>query len=188
MRGGVSTGRTITLGGGALLASGDTHVTVSTVSAEGARRFELGGGFGLTALARTTGSDVKQDAYVERGAGGLSLAVGEVNRRLYVGELGVQLKRTFEHDGNRLEPYVGIGAAAAGGDRAGAVSVAFTGAPTGTGAFTVVGAELPPTWSKVNAGVELTGRDGFVVKLGYEGAYSDRLNENLFAARIGWTW
>jgi outer membrane autotransporter protein len=188
MRGDVSTSRLIVLGGGGLQAEGDTNVSATTVSVEGARRFGLGGGVDLTTLARATGTDVRQDAYVERGAGGLSLAVDEVSRQLYVGQLGVQLKRTFKLDGQIVEPYVGAGAAFAGGDRAGSVSVAFTGAPTGTGGFTVNGAELPPTWGEVNAGVQLRATDGFAVKVGYDGVFSDRLKENRFAVRVGWKW
>jgi autotransporter-associated beta strand protein len=188
MRGDLDTSRLIVLGGGGVQAEGETKISATTLSVEGARRFALGGGFDLTALGRATGTDLRQDAYVERGAGGLSLAVDEVERQLYVGQLGVQLKRTFKGEGVVVEPYVGAGMAFAGGDREGAADVAFTGAPTGTGAFTVVGAALPPSWGEVNAGVQLRSGEGFAVKLGYDGAYSDRMNESRFAVRVGWKW
>jgi uncharacterized protein with beta-barrel porin domain len=188
MRGDVTTLRLITLGAGGVQAEGDTHISSTTLSAEAARRFELGGGFDLTALGRATGTDLHQDGYVERGAGTLSLSVGDVDRQMLFGQVGVKLERVFEKDGSSLTPYVGAGVAGAAGDRQGQVGVAFTGAPSGTGAFSVQGAELPPSWAEVSAGVQMRSGEGFVVKAGYDGVLSDRLKENRFAVRVGWRW
>ncbi|NEX91895.1 autotransporter-associated beta strand repeat-containing protein [Caulobacter sp. 17J65-9] len=186
LTGDIDVDRQIGLGPLTLDVAGSTSVEATNISINAGRRFQLSEATELRVGVSGTGSKVKQDGYTETGAGGLSLNVGEVDRQLFVGEIGARLTRDF--DQGRLKPYVGAGAAFAGGDLESLANVGFTGAPTGTGTFVVGGAELPSEWARLEAGVAFKPRENVWVAVGYDGSLAERLQEHRGTVKVSFKW
>ncbi|MBC6982150.1 autotransporter-associated beta strand repeat-containing protein [Caulobacter sp. 17J80-11] len=178
--------RQIGLGPLTLDVAGSTSVSATNVSINAGRRFQLSEATELRVGVSGTGSKVQQDGYTETGAGGLSLNVGEIERKLFVGEIGARVTRDFDH--GRLKPYVGAGAAFAGGDLESLANVGFSGAPTGTGTFVVQGAELPSEWARLEAGVAFKPRENVWLQVGYDGSLAERLQEHRGTVKVSFKW
>lgn len=114
-----------------------------------------------------TATGVTRDAFTETGAGGLSLQAARERREIYAATAEGRLSRPFNALGGTVEPYIGGGAVYSFGDLDTVSTNRFSGAPVGTGTFTIDGARLSPVTALVNGGINV--RPSQNVRLGLQG-------------------
>lgn len=180
--------RAVTVGAGAVAAAGAADLRGQAISLGFARRFQLGEALQLAVGAVGTASSVDIDAYVETGAGGLSLEVAEQSREWRTLAVDARLARNYVLAGGALRTFAGLGAIRTSGDRDAMAQMRFSGAATGFGGFTVEGAQTPPLAGLVDLGAEYTGDGGWTASIGYRGVFADRLEEHRLGARVGVRW
>ena len=127
---------------------------------------------------------VTRDAFTETGVGGLSLAVAREKRDLYTATAEGRLSNRTEAFGGVVEPYVGVGAVCNFGDRDTLSAMRFTGAPTGSGAFTITGAKVGKYTGLLSGGVEVRPSRNVTMGVGVESQLSNRYREGRASVHI----
>ena len=155
-------------------ATGTPRVTGYTAGGAAGYRLPLGGGVRFTPQASFQTTHVDRDAFTETGAGVLSLSAGKDVRTLYTATAEGRLSYLSAAPGGIIEPYAGAGVAFNFGDLDTVSANRFTGAPTGTGAFSITGARLSPTTALINGGIEAHPNDRVTLGMGVETRLSDR--------------
>ncbi|OYY71813.1 autotransporter-associated beta strand repeat-containing protein [Sphingomonas sp. 28-63-12] len=166
--GDINSRRSVFVGGTQFgVADGQTMTRGYSAGAALGYRIAGSGGVVITPQASFTATGVERDAFNETGAGGLSLQVARDHRVLYAATAEGRISRPFDALGGVVEPYIGGGAIFSFGDLDTLSVNRFSGAPTGTGTFTIQGARLAPFTSLVNAGIDV--RPTSNVRLGLQG-------------------
>ena len=155
-------------------ATGTPKVTGYTAGGAAGYRLPIGGGVRFTPQVSIEATHVDRDAFTETGAGVLSLAAGKDVRNLYTATVEGRLSHLSAAPGGIIEPYAGAGVAFNFGDLSTVSANQFTGAPTGTGAFSIAGARLSPTTALINGGIEAHPNDRVTLGMGVETRLSNR--------------
>lgn len=155
--------------GGALfgVANGTAATRGYTGGAALGYRVPLSQSLLFTPQVSFTATGVTRGAFTETGAGGLSLQAARERREIYAATAEGRLSRPFNALGGTVEPYIGGGAIYSFGDLDTVSTNRFTGAPLGTGTFTIEGARLSPVTALVNGGINV--RPSQNVRLGLQG-------------------
>ncbi len=155
--------------GGALfgVANGTAATRGYTGGAALGYRVPLSQSLLFTPQVSFTATGVTRDAFTETGAGGLSLQAARERREIYAATAEGRLSRPFNALGGTVEPYIGGGAVYSFGDLDTVSTNRFSGAPVGTGTFTIDGARLSPVTALVNGGINV--RPSQNVRLGLQG-------------------
>ncbi len=166
--GDIDSRRTVVVGGSVFgVASGTAKTRGYTAGAALGYRLPLTQSVLFTPQASFTATGVTRDAFTETGAGGLSLQASREHRQLYAATGEGRLSRVFNALGGVVEPYVGGGAIYSFGDLDTGSTNRFSGAPVGTGTFSIQGARLAPLTALVNGGINV--RPSQNVQLGLQG-------------------
>lgn len=180
--------RAILVGAGAAQAAGATNLNGHGATLGLGRRFQLGDATQLAVGAVGAAAMVDLDAFVETGAGALSLEVARQRREWQTLTVDARLAHHYALGDGNLRAYVGLGAMATSGDRQALADMRFSGAAPGFGGFSVEGAETPPLAGIVDVGAEFEADGNWTASIGYRGVYSDRLDDHRLGARIGLRW
>ncbi len=166
--GDIDSRRTVVVGGSVFgVASGTAKTRGYTAGAALGYRLPLTQSVLFTPQVSFTATGVTRDAFTETGAGGLSLQASRDHRQLYAATGEGRLSRVFNALGGVVEPYVGGGAIYSFGDLDTGSINRFSGAPVGTGTFSIQGARLAPLTALVNGGINV--RPSQNVQLGLQG-------------------
>ena len=186
--GDVDTRRTVSVGAFAGLALANTHAEGQALSASVARRFQLEGD-GVVALGLMgTASTASVDGFTEVGAGALSLQASGLERDWQSLNLSARFTQPYKVGSRLVRVYAGMGGLLTTGDREATGDMRFTGAPTGSGAFLVEGAETPPLAGVADFGLEVDATSGVTLSAGYRGVFSDRLTDNQIGVKMNVRW
>ncbi|MEO5866737.1 MAG: autotransporter domain-containing protein, partial [Sphingomonas sp.] len=175
----VSTSRSVFVGA-SLFGQATGRATTHGYSAGAAlgHRFDMGGGLFVTPQVSGEAVQVTRNAFTETGAGVFSLAVAAEKRDLYsaIGELRLSHKGVTA-SGGVVEPYASLGLRVNFGDLDTLSALRFTGAPAGTGAFTIAGARLASTSALITGGINAHPSDTVSIGVEAGGAYARQQQE-----------
>ncbi|MGJ3647632.1 autotransporter-associated beta strand repeat-containing protein [Sphingomonas sp. GlSt437] len=183
--GDIFSSRRVSFGGMAIGAATATPKT-SGYSAAGqfGYRVSLGNAVVFTPQASFTATHVTRNAFTETGIGGLSLQAARETRTIYAATGEGRLSKAFNALGGQVVPYIGGGVTYKFGDLDTKSALAFTGAPTGTGTYTINGARLAPVAGLVNVGLDARPNDHVSLGLGFETTLAKRQQEERITAAI----
>ena len=180
--------RGVTVGAFSGQAIGNTHAEGQALSASVARRFQVSDTTLVALGAVGTASNASIDGFTETGAGGLSLEASGLERDWQSLQVSARATQDYRIDGRRLRLYAGAGVMATTGDRQATGDMRFSGAPTGFGAFTVEGAEMPPLAGLADVGVEIGVSEGLTLSAGYRGLFGERLRDHQVGLKLRANW
>ncbi len=184
-KGNINSTRSVFNGGtSAGQATGQAPTRGYTAAAATGYRLPLAHDYLLTSQVSFTATGIVRDGFTESGAGGLSLQLDRSKRQLYTTTVEGRLSRKLNALGGVIEPYLGGGVNFNLGDLDTLDSARFTGAPIGTGGFTVTGARLAPITGMANAGIEAHPTDSVTLGLGAEATYAQRERQGSVYASI----
>lgn len=172
--------------GGSLFGEANGQAATRGYSAGGALgyRTPLGGGVVFTPQASITVTGVTRDAFSETGVGGLSLQVARDQRLIYTATGEAKLSKAFDALGGVIVPYIGGGASYSFGDLDTLSTNRFSGAPIGTGSFSIQGARLAPVTALVNAGLDVQPTSNVRLGLQGEARLSNRQQEQRISLNL----
>ena len=172
--------------GGSLFGEANGQAATRGYSAGGALgyRTPLGGGVVFTPQASITVTGVTRDAFSETGVGGLSLQVARDQRLIYTATGEAKLSKAFDALGGVIVPYIGGGASYSFGDLDTLSTNRFSGAPIGTGSFSIQGARLAPVTALVNAGLDVQPTSNVRLGLQGEARLSNRQHEQRISLNL----
>ncbi|MES2098134.1 MAG: autotransporter outer membrane beta-barrel domain-containing protein, partial [Pseudomonadota bacterium] len=175
----IDTARTVAIGSTIVgKAIGNARTSGYAGGATLGERIGVGGNMFFTPQVGANVVTVTRNAFTESGVGVLSLAVNREQRTLYSGTAEARLShRGVTASGGVVEPYVSVGVRVNFGDRDTLSSMRFSGAPTGTGAFTIEGAMLPKTSAILSAGINANPSDRVSIGVEVGGSYGKNQQE-----------
>ncbi|MES2098127.1 MAG: autotransporter outer membrane beta-barrel domain-containing protein, partial [Pseudomonadota bacterium] len=175
----INTARTVSVGANIVgKAVGQAGTNGYAGGASVGRRIGLGGNMYFTPQLGADLISVTRDAFIESGAGVLSLSVNREKRTMYSGLAEGRLSyRGISASGGVIEPYVSAGVRVNFGDLDTLSSMRFTGAPSGTGGFTIAGARMPKTSALVSAGINANPSDKVSIGVEVGGSFGDKQQE-----------
>jgi fibronectin-binding autotransporter adhesin len=176
--------RTLALGTARSLATGDIHSEGYAFGASAGYRADLGGGLRGAILASASKVHDVRDAFTETASGGLGLEVGRATRDLFVATGELRLSARVKAGGGFAMPYVSAGVRYNAGDLDTVGAMRFSGAPAGTGGFTVTGARLSPVLGTFGGGIDARASDTVRLGVSFETAYGDRTREGRASMRV----
>jgi fibronectin-binding autotransporter adhesin len=166
-------------------ATGNADTKGYTVGGSVGYRFELGDGLILAPQLSGDATQVTRDAFTETGAGALSLAVARERRNLYTGIGEARLShRGIMANGGVVEPYVSVGVRVNFGDLDTLSNMRFSGAPVGTGAFTIEGARLAKTSALFGGGINARPSENITIGVDVASTVSSREKEGRFSVNL----
>jgi outer membrane autotransporter protein len=119
------------------------------------------------------------NGFSEHGAVGANLIVSGTDNTLFTGSPAVEIGTQMEMpDGNFLRPFARAGLTAFNNTNFG-VSAMFAGAPAGVASFRVA-TGIDAVLGDVSVGANLLSRDGWSLKLSYDGHYGSRFRDSGF--------
>lgn len=172
--------------GGALfgVANGTAATRGYTAGAALGYRVPLSQSLLFTPQVSFTATGVTRGAFTETGAGGLSLQAARERREIYAATAEGRLSRPFNALGGTVEPYIGGGAIYSFGDLDTLSTNRFSGAPVGTGTFTIEGARLSPVTALVNGGINVRPSQNVRLGLQAEARLSQRQREERISLNL----
>jgi uncharacterized protein with beta-barrel porin domain len=182
----INTSRTVSVGSNVVgKAVGQAGTDGFAGGATVGRRIGLGGNMYFTPQLGADVISVNRDAFTESGVGVLSLSVNREKRTLYSGLAEGRLSyRSTTASGGVVEPYVSAGVRVNFGDLDTLSSMRFTGAPSGTGGFTIAGARMPTTSALVTAGINANPSDTVSIGVDVGGSFGDKQQEGRVALHL----
>jgi fibronectin-binding autotransporter adhesin len=183
-RGDFDTARVINLGGAISSARADFDSDGYSFGGMAGYRFDLGNGARLVPVITATQTHDRRDAFTETGAGGLGLASAATSRDLFTATGELRLGQWIRTGASQAMPYVTVGVRYNKGDLDTLGAMRFSGAPTGTGAFTVQGARMDSWVGTWGTGIDVKANDHVRMGVALEAAYGDHTREGRASARI----
>jgi len=124
-------------------------------------------------------SHIALNGFSEHGAVGANLIVSGTDNTLFTGSPAVEIGTQMEMpDGNFLRPFARAGLTAFNNTNF-AVSAMFAGAPAGVASFRVA-TGIDTVLGDVSVGANLLSKDGWSMKLSYDGHYGSRVRDSGF--------
>ena len=158
-------------------ATGQTKTDGYTFGGSIGHRFQINNGYRITPQLSGGAARVERDAFTETGAGVLSLSSATDTRQLYQAAAELKLSHRSENATGWFEPYVSGGVRRNWGDRSATSGNRFVGAPLGTGAFTIGGAELPEWAGLLSAGFDAKVDRKTTLGIAFDSAIANRQKE-----------
>jgi hypothetical protein len=119
------------------------------------------------------------NGFSEHGAVGANLIVSGTDNTLFTGSPAVEIGTQMEMpDGNFLRPFARAGLTAFNNTNF-AVSAIFAGAPVAVASFRVA-TGIDTVLGDVSVGANLLSKDGWSMKLSYDGHYGSRVRDSGF--------
>ncbi|MES2987555.1 MAG: autotransporter domain-containing protein, partial [Pseudomonadota bacterium] len=166
------------------LATGTANVHGVTIGATAGYRIPVGTNSRFTPQASIEGTQVVRGSFTENGAGLLNLVAARQTRTLYTATLEGRFNHVVQSGTWSIEPYIGGGVAIQFGDRDTLASNRFSGAPVGTGAFTIEGVRLAPVVGLVNFGIQAHPSKNLTLGIGAEGRLGDHQRDGRLEAHV----
>ncbi len=176
--------RTLSIGTTTSMATGDIHATGYSVGVNGGFRTELGKGLRLALIGSANKIRNQQDGFTESATGGLGLAVAKANRDLFTAGAELRLGAKVKTGAGVAMPWVSMGVRYNSGDRDTLGAVRFSGAPSGTGAFTVEGVKIAPVLGTLGVGIDARASKNVRLGIALEGSAGENTREGRASVRV----
>jgi uncharacterized protein YhjY with autotransporter beta-barrel domain len=159
-------------------ATSDQHVTVVSAHLRASYDFEHKKVWYLRPLIDAGVTYVHQGGFNEQGAGAANLNVKSSDDTTVSLQPRLEFGREFAAaDGTLIRPFGMVGVTQFLSGTTPSIAAALQGAPAGVGPFTVE-SKMDKTYGDVSVGVDVLGKDGITLRVGYTGQFSSHSSFN----------